>query len=272
MTDDDCAPQQDYGTRDGQVDIERLRLSMLSEARDPKTFALLTQVGIAPGMHCLEIGAGTGGVSAWMAGRVGARGRVMSTDIDLQFHAEMPTNVIVRQHDIAAGTLPREHFDIIHARAVLQHVPTRNEVIGKLVDALKPGGWLVVEDGAFLDFGQQGLPDPYKTVHQVMAEGSLDERSDPNFGLRVLDRMRSVGFVDLDVVGDVWAMRPHEPSGEWWFSALERAIPYMVAAGVVDEADGRTALEQVRSEGFVMMSPASIATLGRKPHEAQPRT
>ena len=160
MTDEDYAPQQSYGTRDDQVDIERLRLSMLSEARDPKTCALLTQVGIAEGMHCLEIGAGTGSVSAWMADKVGARGRVMSTDIDLQFHGEMPSNVIVRQHDIATDPLPREHFDIIHGRAVLQHVPTRDEVVGQLVDALKPGGWLLVEDGTFLGFGQQGVPEP----------------------------------------------------------------------------------------------------------------
>ncbi len=265
MTDEDHAPQQSYGTRDDQVDIERVRLSMLAEARDPKTCALLTQVGIAQGMHCLEVGAGAGTVSAWMAAQVGERGRVMSTDIDLQFHDEMPSNVIVRQHDVATDPLPQEHFDIIHARAVLQHVPTRDEVVGKLVDALKPGGWLVVEDGTFLGFGQQGLGEPYKTIHQIMAAGSLDEWRDPDFGLQVLDRMRSVGLVELDVVGDIWAMRPHEPSGEWWFLALERAIPYMVAAGVVDESDSRAALEQVRAEGFVMMSPASIATLGRKP-------
>ena len=266
MTDEDYEPQERYGTRDDQVDIERLRLSMLAEARDPKTCALLTRVGIAEGMHCLEIGAGSGSVSAWMADQVGARGRVMSTDIDLQFHDEMPSNVIVRQHDIATDSLPREHFDIIHARAVLQHVPTRDEVVGQLVDALKPGGWLVIEDGTFLGFGQQGLPEPYKTIHQVMSAGSLDEWRDPDFGLQVLDRMRSVGLVELDVVGDIWAMRPREPSGEWWFLALERALPYMVTAGVVEEADGQAALQQVRAEGFVMMSPASIATLGRKPH------
>ena len=165
MTENGHEPEQRYGTRDDQVDIERMRLSMLAQARDPKTCALLTRVGIAEGMHCLEIGAGSGTVSAWMADQVGARGRVMSTDIDLQFHDEMPSNVIVRQHDIATDSLPREHFDIIHARAVLQHVPTRDEVVGQLVDALKPGGWLLVEDGTFLGFGQQGLPEPYKTIH-----------------------------------------------------------------------------------------------------------
>lgn len=265
MTDEDHAPQQSYGTRDDQVDIERVRLSMLAEARDPKTCALLTQVGIAEGMHCLEVGAGAGTVSAWMAAQVGERGRVMCTDIDLQFLDEMPSNVIVRQHDVATDPLPQEHFDIVHARAVLQHVPTRDEVVAKLVDALKPGGWLVIEDGTFLGFGQQALPEPYQTIHKIMAEGSLDEWRDPNFGLRALDLMRAVGLVELDVQGDVWAMRPHDASGEWWFLALERAMPIMVGAGVVTEADGKIALEQVRSGGFVMLSPTSIATLGRKP-------
>ena len=178
---------------------------------------------------------------------------------------QMASNVIVRQHDIATEPLLREHFDVVHARAVLQHVPTRDEVVTKLVDSLKPGGRLVIEDGTFLGFGQQALPEPYQTIHRIMSEGSLDERRDPNFGLRALDLMRSVGLVDLDVQGDVWAMRPHEPSGEWWFLALERAMPIMVGAGVVTEADGKIALEQVRSEGFVILSPTSIATMGRKP-------
>ena len=36
MTDEDHAPQQSYGTRDDQVDIERVRLSMLADARTPR--------------------------------------------------------------------------------------------------------------------------------------------------------------------------------------------------------------------------------------------
>ena len=257
--------QDRYGTTDDEVDIERVRLQMLAEARDPRTFAMLGQVGIAEGMHCLEAGAGAGTVSAWMAEQVGSTGRVMSTDIDLQFHADMPANVIVRKHDIESDSLPREHFDIVHARALLQHVPSRNEVVGKLVDALKPGGWLILEDGQFLGFGDQGLPEPYKKIHQIIAAGSLDEWRDPDFGLQLLDQMRTHDLVDLDVQGDLWAMRPREASGEWWFLALERAIPHVVAAGLVSDAEGDLALEQVRSEGFVMLSPVSIAVLGRKP-------
>ncbi|MEM7139840.1 MAG: methyltransferase domain-containing protein [Actinomycetota bacterium] len=254
-----------YGTDADEVEIERVRLGMLAAARDPKTFEILDRVGIGAGMHVLELGAGAGSVSRWMADRVGSEGRVMSTDIDLQFHDEMPANVIVRQHDVENEDLPRDHFDIVHARAVLQHVPTRAAVVEKLVDALKPGGWLVIEDGCFLGFGDQALPEPYGSLHRIIASGSMNEWHDPNYGIQVLGRMRELGLSGLDVVGDVWAMRPGEPGGEWWFMALERAFPKLVEVGMATQADADAALAQVRAPDFVMLSTVSLATIGRKP-------
>lgn len=257
--------EERYGTRDDEVGLEQVRLRMLAASRDPRTFAVLRRVGIAEGMHVLELGAGAGTVSAWMADQVGPDGRVMSTDIDLRFHADAAPNVIVRQHDVEHDPLPEGHFDIVHARAVLQHVPSRAEVVGKLIDALKPGGWLVIEDGEMLGFAAQSLPEPYATLHRLIAGAAHDEWRDPHFGLKALDLMRGHGLEELDVVGEVWAMRPGEPGGEWWFLALERALPRLVEAGVATEADAATVLEQVRAPGFVMLSPTSMATIGRKP-------
>ena len=254
-----------YRTQDDEIEIERVRLEMLATARDPKTFALLERVGIGAGMHVLELGAGAGTVSAWMSERVGPDGRVMSTDIDLQFHADMPDNVIVREHDIENASLPAEHFDIVHARALLQHVATREQVIEKLLDATKPGGWLLLEDSHFVGFAEQALPEPYASLHRIIASGSLNEWHDPDYGLQILGRLRELGCTDLDVVGDVWAMRPGEPGGEWWFLALERVFPRLVDAGLVSQEDADAALAQVRAPGFAMVSSTSIATIGRKP-------
>ena len=274
-----------YGVREDEADIERVRLAMLAQARDPVTFALLDRVGVEPGMHVLEVGAGTGSVSAWLAERVGPRGRVMSTDVDLRFHAEMPSNVIVRHHDVTSDRLPSEHFDVVHARAVIQHLPERTDVLARLFEALKPGGAMVIEDGAMLEFAEQSLPEPYGSIHRLIAGASHDARRDPrsailpawapgashdarrdpNAGVRVLGWMRGLGLEGPEVVEDVWTMRPGEAAGEWWFLALERAVPRLVETGVVSEADGSAAMEQVREPGFAILSPTSIATVGRKP-------
>jgi 2-polyprenyl-3-methyl-5-hydroxy-6-metoxy-1,4-benzoquinol methylase len=52
-------------------------------------------------------------------------------------------------HDIASDPHDAGSFELIHPRLVLEHLPTRLAVVEKLVAALCPGGWLVVED---LDF------------------------------------------------------------------------------------------------------------------------
>ncbi len=261
-----------YGVADDEVDIERVRLSMLARTLDPGTFRLLERVGVEPGMHVLEMGAGTGSVSAWLAERVGPQGRVMSTDIDLRFHADMPPNVIVRQHDAARDRLPAQHFHLVHARAVIQHIPERVEVLAKLADALRPAGVMVIEDGAMAEFAEQTLPEPLGSVHRMVATAAMSQWRDPNAGVRVLGWMRDLGLQDLDARGSVRIMRPREASGEWWFLALERAVPRLVEAGAVPESDAATALEQMRAPGFAMLGPTSIATIGRKPasSEVQP--
>ena len=260
-------PGDRYGVRDDEVDIERVRLAMLAESLDPGTFRLLARVGVEPGMHVLELGAGTGSVSAWLAEQVGPDGRVMSTDIDLRFHAEMPSNVIVRRHDAARDRLPIEHFHLVHARAVIQHIPERVEVLARLKDALRPGGAMVIEDGAMAEFAQQALPEPLASVHRTVATASTQAWRDPDAGVRILGWMRELGLEDLDAIGRIRIMRPHEASGEWWFLALERAAPRLVEAGVVSESDAAVALEQMRAPGFAMLGPTSIATIGRKPQD-----
>lgn len=128
---------------------ERRRLAAAEEMFDPATFRHLDTIGIAAGMRCLEIGGGAGSVGRFMTGRVGPTGRVLITDLDTR-HIEgcEGPNAEVRVHDICADPL-EEGFDVIHARLVLEHLPARFAVLDKLVTALRPGGWLLIED---LDF------------------------------------------------------------------------------------------------------------------------
>ena len=254
-----------YHVRDDEAALENERLSLLAEARDPRTKRLLEQVGITDGWHCLELGAGAGTISCWMSERVGATGRVMSTDVDLRFHAEATDNMLVRQHDITTDALPDEHFDVIHARAVLQHIPEREAVIDKLTTALKPGGWLIIEDGNFLSIAEQTVPEAYRPLHEIICSGQTTQWRDPNFGLKILARLRERGYANLDVVGEVWAMRPGEPGGEWWFLALERAGLRLVEAGLMTQDEIDAAIASVREPDFVMASPLSMAVLGRRP-------
>ena len=57
------------------------RLQLLHHVYGKSTEALLTELGIAPGMRAVDIGCGIGTVSRWIAGRVGSDGAVIGVDV-----------------------------------------------------------------------------------------------------------------------------------------------------------------------------------------------
>ena len=123
------------------------RFTAFATLFDPSTFRHLDALGLAAGWSCWEVGAGGTSVVAHMAARVGARGHVVATDIDLAWatNAAAP-NVTILEHDVAGEPPPGGPFDLVHARLVLVHVPERDAALANMVSALRPGGVLLVED------------------------------------------------------------------------------------------------------------------------------
>ncbi len=119
------------------------RFGALSELFDPVTFRHLAAVGVAPGWACWEVGAE---VPRWLAAQVGESGRVLATDIDTAWMQGEDAGFEVLRHDMGVDEAPAGPFDLLHARLLLVHLPRRAEVVRSLVDALRPGGWLVIED------------------------------------------------------------------------------------------------------------------------------
>lgn len=138
----------DYMLSNAWTDEQR-RLAAIEELYDPATFRHLSRIGLDAGWTCLEVGGGGGSVARWMATQVGPGGSVVATDVDTRFldQIKMP-NVEVKVHDLRSDPVDGR-FDLIHARLVLEHLPERIEILGKLIRALKPGGWLLVEDGDY---------------------------------------------------------------------------------------------------------------------------
>ncbi|MDA3624629.1 methyltransferase domain-containing protein [Saccharopolyspora oryzae] len=174
----------------------------LAEALDPITTERLAATGVTAGWHCLDVGCGGGTISRWLANRVGPTGSVLATDVkpvDVVGHPNMTT----AQHDITADPLPENHFDLIVARLVLQHLPERDEVLAKLVRALKPGGWLQIDE---FDTSYEPVllaPDEegervYEKFLAAKTELMRRNGGDPTWGRQVARAMRAAGLVDID--------------------------------------------------------------------------
>ncbi|MGB3443265.1 MAG: methyltransferase domain-containing protein [Actinophytocola sp.] len=123
------------------------RFVALAELFDPWTFRHLDDLGLGEGWRCWEVGAGGVSVPRGLAERVGPSGRVLATDIDVSWTEPAADGVLeVRRHDVLRDPPPSETFDLVHARLVLVHLSDRAAALRVLVDALRPGGWLVIED------------------------------------------------------------------------------------------------------------------------------
>jgi SAM-dependent methyltransferase len=147
-----------YVAKDSPDAFERRRLALLTQVADPITIRRLTGLGVGPGWRCLDVGAGDGSVARWLARRVGPEGHVVATDLNPRFLAGHGlANLEVRRHDILEDVLEVAHYDLVHCRFLLMHLPDPVRALWRLADAVRPGGWLLVEEA---DTGCFGPADP----------------------------------------------------------------------------------------------------------------
>lgn len=143
----------EYLLRDGD-ELERRRLALLERHHDPETIFALRCTGVRHGWECLDVGAGAGSISRWLQDR-GAK--VLATDLDVSRLDGVHETLI---HDITGDEPLGRTFDLVHARLLLLHLPTRSEVVDRLVALTRPGGWVVLGDIDFTPVALHGNPDP----------------------------------------------------------------------------------------------------------------
>ncbi len=150
-------------------EMERVRLAGLESALDPGTRDHLTRLGVGPGTHCLEVGAGGGSVAFWLAERVAPGGLVVATDLETDFLESAapgyPT-LKVLTHDITAED-PPTGFDFVHAQWLVEWLPDKRIALGRMVSALRPGGTLLIEEPDFVTI--YGSGDSIAVRHVFMA-------------------------------------------------------------------------------------------------------
>jgi len=246
------------------------RLAALASLFDPWTFRHLEQLGVADGWRCWEVGAGGPSVAAWMSARVGPEGSVLATDLDLSWlggPGDRPFRALV--HDVGADPPPPGPFDLVHARLVLVHVPRRTEALAAMVGALRPGGWLLVEDA---DPALQPLTciDEHGP-EQVLANKLrrdfrrlLAERgADTGFGRTLPRVLRRAGLVEV-------AADAYFPVTGQACTALERATvdqmrDRLVDSGLATEAEIERHLAAIDAGGLDFATSPMISAWGRRP-------
>lgn len=264
---------------DNAWEKERERLSGLESYLDPGTVTVIESLGIGSGWTCLEVAGGGGSIAAWLCRRVGPEGRVVATDIDTRFLDTIDEpNLEVLRHDLTCDELPEDAFDLIHARLLLEHLPDRDSILKRLVSALKPGGWIVVED---MDWGPIMAKPPIVFAHPPSATRATvrlwrsmiavmeDAGYDATYGRRLPGELVAAGLADVGAESRdrlVWGGSPEMAVHRW---SIERLRPALVASGRATDRDVDRELGRVADPGSAWRGALIVAAWGRRPGAAE---
>ncbi|MEU8796396.1 methyltransferase domain-containing protein [Spirillospora sp. NPDC048819] len=243
---------------------------LLGLAFDPLTKGRLAQTGIGPGWRCLEVGAGDGGVAAWLARRVAPTGGVLATDIRPVRRPAVAGLEFLR-HDIVRDPLPEAEFDLVHARLVLRLLPDRLAVLDRLVRALKPGGVLQVDEFDATDAPALRVPDPaahrlYRTFMDTKARIMNGEDVDTAWGRKAAAAMRRSGLTGISSLrrSELWSA--DSPGLQLLSHHTRHLREIFVRAGMTDRQLAEVR-ELLAHPGFRARSYAIYSVQGRRPRE-----
>jgi ubiquinone/menaquinone biosynthesis C-methylase UbiE len=206
---------QHYVIRGGIEGRERLKV--VSRVMHQTTSLLLERAGVGKGMHCLDVGCGSGDVTLELARRVGTGGRVVGADLD-QTKIDLArqeardlgiSHIEFRVLDIRDCPAQGE-FDVVYARFLLTHLHNPASVVATFYQCLNPGGLVIVED---IDFsGHFVFPESkaFQRYHELYCTAVRRRGGDPNMGLRVPLLLKEQGFANVEMA----AVQPMGMEGE----------------------------------------------------------
>ncbi|SOD66856.1 Methyltransferase domain-containing protein [Streptomyces sp. 1222.2] len=246
------------------------RFDALAALFDASTFRHIDDLGIAPGWRCWEVGAGGPSVVRGLAERVGPTGHVLATDIDTSWLAAAAApQVEPRRHDVAVDEPPQGPFDLVHARLVLVHVADRERALRVMADALRPGGWLLLEDA---DPALQPLicPDesgPRQRLANKLRHGFrrlLAERgAELSYGRRLPRLLRETGLTD--VRADAYFPVTGPACAALEAATVRQVRDRLVAGGHATPSEIDTHLANIAAGDLDLATSPMISAWGRRP-------
>lgn len=248
----------------------RARLSGMEAVFDPGMVQDLEGRGVGEGWQCLEVGAGGGSITEWLCQRVGRSGRVVAIDLDTRFvEALDQPNLEVRRMDLTSDELETEAFDLVCGRFVLEHVPGRDRALHRMVAALKPGGWLLLQEFDHVTM----LPDPGVDMQSQDAWGEfveayrrlMDSRSaDLDYGRRLFGLLSVEGLTEVAAQGRVMMDRGGSAPAKTANLGFAQARPALVGTGAIADQKMAVVLSLFENPSFTFMWPLVMAAWGRR--------
>ena len=209
---------------------------------------------LIPGINVLDVGCGSGTMSADMALITGEQGRVIGLDnsVHLIERGKELYSHVNNLELICANIFEYEvdqHFDLVTAARVLQWLPKPGTGIAKLISFLRPGGVLSV-----LDYDHNGIefspapPDSMQYFYDKFLEWRSDAGMNNSMAIDLPDLFQKAGLTEIEVLQANQTYNKGEKdfsfkAGIWSDVAASRGIQ-LVEEGYIEESDRMLAITE----------------------------
>jgi SAM-dependent methyltransferase len=260
--------------------LEARRLLLQSEIIRPVTERWLREAGIGPGMRVLDVGCGTGEVTAMVAELVGEDGRVVGVD-----QSKFATDIArtrgekLRLPQMSVIFLAIEDYrpagllDAVVGRYILHHQKDPAQMLRYLAGFVRPGGIIAFHE---LGMGSYAISRP-GTAAWALAMGWINavlvqSGGQADAGFRLLQIYDDAGlgmpavFCETIVSGGRFS-----PFYDWLATTVRSLLPRMLELGIATEAevDIDTLEDRLRNDAIEqriqLLSPPQFCAWAHKP-------
>lgn len=204
---------------------------------------------LRPGLRVLDVGCGPGTITADLA-RLVDPGAVIGVDRAPEVIARArqdgaASNLRFGAGDVYALDFPDDHFDVVHAHQVLQHLADPVAALAEMRRVCRPAGIVAARDSDYGAFtwapGDPDL-DRWLATYRAVARRNGGE---PDAGRYLLAWAHAAGFADVRASASAWCFATPEDR-DWWGSMWAER---MVASAIAEQAveTGIATGEELRS-------------------------
>jgi SAM-dependent methyltransferase len=269
------AGESRYFAADAEHRDELTRRRIGEAECDPLTVRYLVGLGVGEGWRCVDVGAGAGSIVRWLSASVGSKGTVVAADLDPRFLEDLDEgNIEVRRLDITKDELEADAFDLVHCRWLLMHLDQPAAALQRMAAAVRPGGWLLVEEVdtrtlAAIDSAHplaHGFDAASQTRVRALRDGGI---IDTYLGGTLPTLLADVGLEDVAHEGIARIVRGGTPWSLYLQQTWSLVDDGFLERGVLSEADVAATRQAHEDPTFQFRDMTLDAAWGRRPVRAR---
>jgi SAM-dependent methyltransferase len=237
---------------------------------------LLDRLNIPRGARAIDLGCGPQGILDLLSEHVGPEGSVVGLEQSDDFVATAKqfvkekglANVEILRADAKATGLPRESFDLAHARLVLVNVPEPERIVREMVELVRPGGVVASHEADYLPHLCDPPSPAWNRLFEIYEAYSRASGIDLFVGRKTHGMFRAAGIVDIQV-NPVVHIYPHGHNRRTIFwDFIHNVRDRVVAHGLVGEEELSNLMHDLKRHlddpGTLVVSHLFFQVWGRK--------